>query len=305
MSKIYNNLIELVGNTPIVRLNKLGPANRNILLKLESFNPGGSVKDRIAKNMVEEAEASGALKPGDVIIEPTSGNTGVGLAFISAVKGYKLILTMPDTMSMERRKLLIAYGAELVLTPGAQGMKGAIGKVDELKATYPNHFIPQQFENPNNPDAHRKTTALEIIEQTDGNVDIFVSGVGTGGTITGVGEVLKEKIKDIKIIAVEPSASPVLSGGQPGPHKLQGIGAGFVPDVLNKGVIDEVFKVENEDAFELMRALAKEEGILVGISSAAVVKATIEIAKRAENEGKTIVTLLPDSGERYLSMDIY
>ncbi|MDF1616990.1 cysteine synthase A [Petrocella sp. FN5] len=305
MSKIYNNLIELVGNTPVVRLNKLGPAGRNILLKLESFNPGGSVKDRIAKNMIEEAEASGALKPGDVIIEPTSGNTGVGLAFISAVKGYKLILTMPDTMSMERRKLLIAYGAELVLTPGAQGMKGAIGKVDELKATYPNHFIPQQFTNPDNPDAHRKTTALEILEQTDGDIDIFVSGVGTGGTITGVGEVLKEKLKDIKIIAVEPSASPVLSGGQPGPHKLQGIGAGFVPDVLNKGVIDEVYQVDNEDAFSFMRALAKEEGILVGISSAAVVKATIEIAKRPENEGKTILTLLPDTGERYLSMDIY
>ena len=305
MSKIYNNLVELVGNTPIVRLNKLGPANRTILLKLESFNPGGSVKDRIAKNMIEEAEASGALKPGDVIIEPTSGNTGVGLAFISAVKGYKLILTMPDTMSMERRKLLVAYGAELVLTPGAQGMKGAIGKIDELKATYPNHFIPQQFKNPDNPDAHRKTTALEILEQTDGNIDIFVSGVGTGGTITGVGEVLKEKNKNIQIIAVEPSASPVLSGGQPGPHKLQGIGAGFIPDVLNTSVIDEIFQVDNEDAFEFMRALAKEEGILVGISSAAVVKATIEIAKRPENEGKTIVTLLPDTGERYLSMDIY
>jgi cysteine synthase A len=305
MSKIYNNLVELVGNTPVVRLNKLGPSGRNILLKLESFNPGGSVKDRIAKNMIEEAEAIGVLKPGDVIIEPTSGNTGVGLAFISAVKGYKLILTMPDTMSMERRKLLVAYGAELVLTPGAQGMKGAIAKVDELKATYPNHFVPQQFTNPDNPDAHRKTTALEILDQTDGDVDIFVSGVGTGGTITGVGEVLKEKINGIKIIAVEPSASPVLSGGQPGPHKLQGIGAGFIPDVLNTGVIDEVYQVDNEDAFEFMRALAKEEGILVGISSAAVVKATIEIAKRPENEGKTILTLLPDTGERYLSMDIY
>jgi cysteine synthase A len=305
MSQIYENLVELVGNTPIVKLNKLGPEGTTILLKLESFNPGGSVKDRIAKNMIEEAEATGALKPGDTIIEPTSGNTGVGLAFIAAVKGYEVVLTMPDTMSIERRRLLTAYGAKLVLTPGSGGMKGAIGMVEELKEQYPNHFVPQQFNNPNNPDAHRKTTALEIYDQTDGKLDVFISGVGTGGTITGVGEVLKEKIPGLKVVAVEPVGSPVLSGGQPGPHKIQGIGAGFIPNVLNIDVIDEVYKVENEEAFELMKALAKEEGLLVGISSAAAVKAAIEIAKRPENLGKTILTILPDTGERYLSMDIY
>lgn len=305
MSKIYNNLVELVGNTPIIKLNKLGPEGVNILLKLESFNPGGSVKDRIAKNMIEEAEKTGDLKQGYTIIEPTSGNTGVGLAFIAAVKGYDLILTMPDTMSIERRRLLKAYGAKLVLTPGSEGMKGAIERVEELKEGYPNHFVPQQFNNKSNPDAHRKTTALEIYEQTGGNLDVFISGVGTGGTITGVGEVLKEKIKGLKVIAIEPKGSPVLSGGKPGPHKIQGIGAGFVPAILNTDVIDEVFKVDNDTAFDMMRALAKQEGLLVGISSAAAVYAAIEIAKLEENKNKTILAILPDTGERYLSMDIY
>ncbi len=305
MSKIYNNLVELVGNTPVVKLNKLSPEGTTVLIKLESFNPGGSVKDRIAKNMIEEAEKSGDLKPGATIIEPTSGNTGVGLAFIAAVKGYDVILTMPDTMSLERRRLLKAYGAKLVLTPGSGGMKAAINKVEELKEDYPNHFVPQQFNNPNNPDAHRKTTANEIYDQVGDDLDIFISGVGTGGTITGVGEVLKEKISGLKVIAVEPEGSPVLSGGQPGPHKIQGIGAGFIPNVLNTDVIDSVYKVNNDVAFETMRQLAKEEGLLVGISSAAAVNAAIETAKLEENKGKTILTVLPDTGERYLSMDIY
>lgn len=305
MSKIYNNLVELVGNTPVVKLNKLAPEGTTVLVKLESFNPGGSVKDRIAKNMIEEAEKAGVLKPGDTIIEPTSGNTGVGLAFIGAVKGYDVILTMPDTMSLERRRLLKAYGAKLVLTPGSGGMKAAINKVEELKEEYPNHFVPQQFQNPNNPDAHRKNTALEIYDQVGDDLDVFVSGVGTGGTITGVGEVLKEKIEGLKVVAVEPTGSPVLSGGQPGPHKIQGIGAGFIPDVLNTGVIDEVEKVENDAAFALMRQLAKEEGLLVGISSAAAVQAALNQANKEENKGKTILTVLPDTGERYLSMDIY
>lgn len=305
MSKVYNNLVELVGNTPIVKLNKVVPQGANVLVKLESFNPGGSIKDRIAKNMIEEAEASGALKPGDTIIEPTSGNTGVGLAFIAAVKGYPLILTMPDTMSLERRRLLAAYGAELVLTPGKGGMKAAIAKVEELKDQYPNHFVPQQFKNPNNPEAHRKYTSNEVYEALGDDLDIFVTGVGTGGTVTGNGEVLKEKIKGLKVVAVEPSGSPVLSGGQPGPHKIQGIGAGFVPDVLNTGIIDEVAKVDNEEAFDMMRRLAKEEGMLVGISSAATVFAAIKEAEKPENKGKTILAMLMDTGERYLSMDIY
>jgi len=305
MHKVYNNLVELVGSTPIVKLNKIAPEGANIMVKLESFNPGGSIKDRIAKNMIEEAEASGDLKPGDTIIEPTSGNTGVGLAFIAAVKGYKLILTMPDTMSLERRRLLVAYGAELVLTPGTGGMKAAIAKVEELKAEYPNHFVPQQFQNPNNPAAHRKYTSSEIYEALGDDLDIFVSGVGTGGTVTGNGEVLKSKIHGLKVVAVEPAGSPVLSGGQPGPHKIQGIGAGFIPDVLNTGIIDEVVRVENEEAFDLMRRLAKEEGLLVGISSAATVFAAVELAKRPENKGKNILAILMDTGERYLSMDIY
>ena len=305
MSKIYDSLVDLVGQTPVIRLNKIGPEGSKILLKLESFNPGGSVKDRIAKNMIEEAEKTGVLKEGATIIEPTSGNTGVGLALIAAVKGYKVILTMPETMSIERRRLLSAYGAELVLTPGGEGMKGAINKVEELKAQYPNHFVPGQFNNPDNPDAHRKFTANEILDVVGDDLDFFVSGVGTGGTLTGNGEVLKDKIKGLKVVAVEPSGSPVLSGGRPGPHKIQGIGAGFVPEVINPEVIDEIIQVENDHAFDLMRKLAKEEGLLVGISSAAAVYAAIEIAKRPENKGKTILTVLPDTGERYLSMDIY
>lgn len=305
MSKIYNNLVDLIGNTPIIRLNRVAPEGTTILVKLESLNPGGSVKDRIAKNMIEEAEKSGALKAGATIIEPTSGNTGVGLAFIAAVKGYDVILTMPDTMSVERRRLLSAYGAKIVLTPGAGGMKAAINKVEELKVDYPNHFIPGQFDNPDNPDAHRKTTALEIYDQVDGKLDIFVSGVGTGGTITGVGEVLKSKIEGLKVIAVEPEGSPVISGGKAGPHKIQGIGAGFIPKVFNVDVIDGVVKVTNDAAFDTMRRLAKEEGLLVGISAAATVYAAIELANLEENKGKTILTVLPDTGERYLSMDIY
>lgn len=305
MSKLYNDISELVGNTPIVRLNKVGPEGSKMYVKLESFNPGGSIKDRIAKNMIEEAEKAGALKPGDTIIEPTSGNTGVGLALMGAVKGYKVILTMPDTMSIERRRLLSAYGAELVLTPGAQGMKGAIGRVEELKAEYPNHFVPGQFDNPDNPDAHRKYTANEIYEAFGNDLDIFVTGVGTGGTVTGNGEVLKRKIPGLKVVAVEPSGSPVLSGGKPGPHKIQGIGAGFIPSVVNTEVIDEIVLVENEEAFEMMRRLAKEEGLLMGISSAAAVVAAVEVAKRSENKDKTILTVLMDTGERYLSMDIY
>lgn len=305
MSKIVDSLVDLIGDTPIVRLNKMGPEDVTILLKLESFNPGGSVKDRIAKNMIEKAEKSGELKEGATIIEPTSGNTGVGLALVAAIKGYKVILTMPDTMSLERRRLLSAYGAELVLTPGSEGMKGAISKVEELKAAYPNHFVPGQFSNPNNPDAHRKYTANEILDAVGDDLDIFVSGVGTGGTVTGTGEVLKAKIKGLTVVAVEPKGSPVLSGGKPGPHKIQGIGAGFIPEVVNKEVIDEVVQVDNDAAFDFMRRLAKEEGLLVGISSAAAVYAAVKLGERPENKGKTILTILPDTGERYLSMDIY
>jgi len=305
MNRIVNNMVELVGNTPVVKLNKVVPEGSDIYVKLESFNPGGSIKDRIAKNMIEEAEKSGELKPGDTIIEPTSGNTGVGLAMIGAVKGYKVILTMPDTMSMERRSLLSAYGAELVLTPGSGGMKAAISKVEELKAEHPNHFVPAQFDNPNNPDAHRKYTSAEIFDAFGTSLDIFITGVGTGGTITGNGEVLKEKIPGLQVVAVEPSGSPVLSGGKPGPHKIQGIGAGFIPAVANTDVIDDIVQVENEDAFEMMRRLANEEGMLVGISSAATVVASIEVAKRAENKGKKILAMLMDTGERYLSMNIY
>jgi len=305
MNKIFDSMVDLVGATPIVRLNRMGVEDVSILLKLESFNPGGSVKDRIAKNMIEQAEKSGALREGATIIEPTSGNTGVGLALVAAVKGYKVILTMPDTMSIERRRLLSAYGAELVLTPGSEGMKGAISKVEALKLVYPNHFVPGQFINPDNPDTHRKTTAVEILEAVEGKLDFFVAGVGTGGTITGNGEVLKEQIKGLKVVAVEPKGSPVLSGGKPGPHKIQGIGAGFIPEVVNMGVIDEVIQVANEDAFDFMRRLAKEEGLLVGISSAAAVYAAVKLGDRPENKGKTILVVIPDSGERYLSMDIY
>lgn len=305
MSKIYQQITDLIGRTPLIQINKLNPNDNIVLGKLESFNPGGSVKDRIALAMIEDAEASGALKPGATIIEPTSGNTGIGLALVAAVKGYDLVLTMPETMSVERRRLLGAYGAKLVLTPGKDGMKGAINKVEELKAEYPNHFVPQQFENFANPSVHRKTTAQEILADTDGKVDIFVTGVGTGGTITGVGEVLKETIPGVKIVAVEPVGSPVLSGGQPGPHRIQGIGAGFVPKILNTSLYEEIIKVDTDDAFETMRELARKEGILVGISASANIFAALQLAARPENKGKVIVTTLCDTGERYLSLEVF
>ena len=308
MSKIAQKLTDLIGNTPLLALNRYsreaGLASP-IVAKLEYFNPLGSVKDRIALAMIEAAEAEGKIKPGTLIIEPTSGNTGVGLAFVAASRGYKLILTMPETMSVERRNLLKALGAELVLTPGAEGMKGAIKKAEELAQTNANSFIPQQFQNPANPEIHRKTTAEEIWRDTDGKVDIFVAGVGTGGTVTGVGEVLKKYKPSVKIIAVEPEASPVLSGGQPGPHKLQGIGAGFVPDIFNRTIVDEIIQVGNDDAFATSRALSKTEGLLVGISSGAAAWAASQVAKRPENVGKVIVVLLPDTGERYLSTPLF
>lgn len=302
MSKIYENIIETIGNTPLVKINKIaGDSKAIILAKIESFNPLSSVKDRIGIAMIEEAEKEGKINKDTVIIEPTSGNTGVSLAFVCATKGYKLILTMPETMSIERRQLLKIFGAELVLTEGAKGMRGAVEKANELAAATKNSFVPQQFNNPANPEIHRKTTAVEILNDTDGKVDIFVAGVGTGGTITGVGEVLKKQHPDVKVVAVEPEASAILSGEMPGPHKIQGIGAGFIPEILNINVIDEIIKVSNEDAGEIARRLAKEEGILAGISSGAALWAAIEIGKRKENEGKTIVVILPDSGERYLS----
>ncbi|BCJ87382.1 cysteine synthase A [Effusibacillus dendaii] len=304
--KIANSIAELIGNTPIVKLNKVaGPNDAEIYLKLESFNPGGSVKDRIALSMIEEAEKEGWIKPGDTIVEPTSGNTGIGLAMMAAAKGYRAILIMPDTMSVERRNLLRAYGAELVLTPGAEGMKGAIAKAEQLKAENPSYFIPQQFKNPANPKIHRETTAREIITAMDGKVDAFVAGVGTGGTITGVGEVLKQQIgSHVQVVAVEPTASPVLSGGQPGPHKIQGIGAGFVPEILNREVIDQVITVENEIAFEYARKVAKEEGVLVGISSGANIYAALQVAKKL-GAGKRVVTVAPSTGERYLSTPLF
>ena len=308
MSKIYNGALELVGNTPLVEVKnieeELGLEAR-ILVKLEYFNPAGSVKDRIAKAMIEDAEEKGLLKEGSVIIEPTSGNTGIGLASIAAVKGYRIILTMPETMSVERRNILKAYGAEIVLTEGAKGMKGAIEKADELAKEIPGSYIPGQFVNPANPEVHRKTTGPEIWKDTDGEVDAFVAGVGTGGTLTGVGEYLKSQNPDVKIVALEPASSPVLSTGKGGPHKIQGIGAGFVPDVLNTTVYDEIFTVENDDAFATGKLLAKKEGILVGISSGAALYGAIELAKRPENKGKTIVALLPDTGDRYYSTPLF
>ncbi|MGM9682964.1 MAG: cysteine synthase A [Eubacteriales bacterium] len=306
--KTYDRVTDLIGKTPLLKLNnygKLKELGAAIYGKLEYFNPAGSVKDRIAKAMIDDAEAKGVLKPDAVIIEPTSGNTGIGLAAVAASRGYRIILTMPETMSMERRNLLKAYGAELVLTEGAKGMKGAIAKAQELAAETPNSFIPSQFTNAANPTAHRNTTGPEIWEDTDGKVDIFVAGVGTGGTVSGVGEYLKCQNPNVKVVAVEPAGSPVLSKGTPGPHKIQGIGAGFVPDTLNTEVYDEVIAVENEDAFETGRTLARKEGLLVGISSGAAVWAATELAKRPENKGKIIVALLPDTGERYLSTPMF
>lgn len=302
MVRIFEDITKTVGGTPLVRLNRIQKGlNAEILVKIESFNPLSSVKDRIGVAMIEAAETAGLIGKDTVIIEPTSGNTGIALAFVCAAKGYRLILTMPDTMSMERRHLLNILGAELVLTEGAKGMKGAIEKAEELAASYKKSFMPQQFKNPANPEIHRRTTAEEIWNDTDGKVDYLVAGVGTGGTITGIGEVLKKRKPSVKIIAVEPADSPVLSGGKPGPHKIQGIGAGFVPDVLNRNVIGEIIQVAHENAGEMARRLAKEEGILVGISSGAALWAALEVAKRKEAEGKMIVALLPDSGERYLS----
>ena len=308
MSKIYTSADQLIGKTPLLELTHIEKElglKATILAKLEYFNPAGSVKDRIAKAMIDDAEASGALNPGSVIIEPTSGNTGIGLAAVAAARGYRIIIVMPETMSVERRQLMKAYGAELVLTEGAKGMKGAIAKADELAAEIPHSFIPGQFVNPANPKAHRETTGPEIYEDTDGKVDIFVAGVGTGGTVTGVGEYLKSKKTDVKVVAVEPKDSPVLSEGRAGSHKIQGIGAGFVPDVLNTSIYDEIIPVSNDDAFTTGKLMGKSEGVLVGISSGAALYAAIELAKRPENEGKTIVALLPDTGDRYLSTPLF
>lgn len=305
---IYRTASELVGRTPLLELSNIEKEKKldaTVLAKLELFNPAGSVKDRVALSMIENAEEKGLLKEGSVIIEPTSGNTGIGLASVAAAKGYRLIITMPETMSVERRKLMLAYGAELVLTEGAKGMKGAIAKAEELQKEIPNSIIAGQFVNPANPDAHRKTTGPEIWKDTDGEVDIFIAGVGTGGTVTGVGEYLKSKKPDVKIIAVEPSDSPVLSGGKAGPHKIQGIGAGFVPEILNTTVYDEIIPVESEDAFAAARLLARKEGVLVGISSGAALHAAFTVAQRPENKGKTIVALLPDTGDRYLSTTLF
>jgi len=305
MSAIFQDITAAVGHTPLVQINKLGADNATILAKLESKNPCGSVKDRIALSMIEDAEKAELIKPDTVIIEPTSGNTGIGLAFICAVKGYKLMLTMPESMSVERRKLLKLFGAEIVLTPAERGMPGALEKAEQLVAENPNAFIPQQFNNPANPQIHRETTAEEIFSDTDGKLDIFVAGVGTGGTLTGCGEVLKQRNKDLKVVAVEPEDSPVLSGGKPGPHKIQGIGAGFLPQVLNTDIIDETIRVSNVDAMETARQLAAKEGILTGISAGAAMWAAIQISQRTENQGKTIVVIFPDTGERYISTEMF
>lgn len=308
MSNIFTSADQLIGKTPLLELTHIEEKfqlKARILAKLEYFNPAGSVKDRIARAMIDDAERSGRLKPGAVIIEPTSGNTGIGLASVAAARGYRIIIVMPETMSVERRQIMKAYGAELVLTEGAKGMKGAIAKAEELAAEIPGSFLPGQFVNESNPKAHRESTGPEIYEDTDGKIDIFVAGVGTGGTITGTGEYLKEKKPDVRIVAVEPASSAVLSAGTAGPHKIQGIGAGFVPDVLNTSVYDEIIAVEDQDAFETGRLIGRKEGILVGISSGAAVWAAVELAKREENEGKTIVVLLPDTGDRYLSTPMF
>jgi cysteine synthase A len=305
MGAIFEDITAAVGYTPLVQINKLGSGKATIVAKLESYNPCGSVKDRIAMSMIEAAEKKGLIKADTVIIEPTSGNTGIGLAFICAAKGYQLLLTMPESMSIERRKLLKLFGAKIVLTPAERGMTGAVEEAERLVAENPNAFMPQQFNNPANPQIHRETTAKEIWVDSGGKVDIFVSGVGTGGTLTGCGEVLKQNNKNLKVVAVEPKDSPVLSGGKPGPHKIQGIGAGFVPEVLNVEIIDEIIQVSNDDAMKMTRELAEKEGILVGISSGAAMWAAIQLSQRPENEGKTIVVILPDTGERYISTEMF
>jgi cysteine synthase A len=305
MSAIFEDIIAAVGYTPLIQINKLGSGKATILAKLESYNPCGSIKDRIAKSMIESAENAGLIKQDTVIIEPTSGNTGIGLACICAAKGYRLILTMPESMSIERRKLLKLFGADIILTPSERGMTGAVEKAEQLAAENPNSYMPQQFKNPANPQIHRETTAVEIWNDTDGNIDIFVAGVGTGGTLTGCAEVLKQHNQELHVVAVEPKDSPVLSGGKPGPHKIQGIGAGFIPEVLNVDIIDEIIQVDNNNAIQTARLLASKEGILAGISSGAAMWSAIKISQRLENSGKTIVVILPDTGERYISTEMF